>query len=174
MSRPRFADGDAVRLIRTVRDDGTYPGADRGDVLIRRGHVGYVCDIGTFLQDQIIYSVHFLEAGGRVIGCREAELIPADAPWNPSRFERGDRVRTRLALGIRGQVLVAADTQGMVLKALRDTPGDVQYQVQFDTRLLQVPESALEEWVALEEEVSACCLPLPAPPQGKTSEAKTP
>ena len=105
MSRPIFADGDAVRIIRTVRDDGTYPGASRGDVLIRRGHVGYVCDIGVFLQDQIIYSVHFLEAGGRIIGCRGEELIPADAPWNPSRFERGDRVQTRLALGIQGQVL---------------------------------------------------------------------
>lgn len=148
MLRPLFADGDAVRLIRTIRDDGTYPGANRGDVLIRRGHIGYVCDVGTFLQDQIIYSVHFLEAGGRVIGCREAELIPADAPWIPSRFERGDRVRTRLALGVQGQVLVAAGAQGMVLKALRDTPDHVQYQVQFDARWLQVPESALEEWVS--------------------------
>lgn len=151
MSKPIFADGDAVRIIRTVRDDGTYPGASRGDVLIRRGHVGYVCDIGVFLQDQIIYSVHFLEAGGRIIGCRGEELIPADAPWNPSRFERGDRVRTRLALGIQGQVLVKADAQGMVLKVLRDTPGDVQYEVQFDARLLQVPESALDEWLVTED-----------------------
>lgn len=147
MPRPLFADGDAVRLVRTIRDDGTYPGANRGEVLIRRGHIGYVCDIGTFLQDQIIYSVHFLEAGGRIIGCREAELIPADAPWTPSRFERGDRVRARLALSVQDRVLVTAGAQGLVLKALRDVPGGVQYQVQFDARLLQVPESALEEWM---------------------------
>ena len=151
MSQPLFADGDAVRVIRTVRDDGTYPGANRGEVLIRRGNIGYVCDIGTFLQDQIVYSVHFLEAGGRIIGCRDVELIAADAPWNPSRFERGDRVRARLALGVQGQVLVAANEPGMVLKVLADVPGAVQYQVQFDARLLQVPESALDEWAALSD-----------------------
>ena len=145
MLRPHFADGDAVRVIRTVRNDGTYPGAARGEILVRRGSVGYVCDIGVFLQDQIIYSVHFLETAGRIIGCREVELIPVDAPWNPSRFERGDPVRTQRALGIQGRVVVAAGATGMVLKVLRDTPGATQYQVQFDSRLLQVPEAILDE-----------------------------
>ena len=145
MLQPLFADGDAVRVIRTIRNDGTYPGADRGKVLIRRGHIGYVCDIGVFLQDQIIYSVHFLEAEGQIVGCRETELLPADAPWTPTRFERGDRVRARLALGAQGAVLAAAGSPGTVLKVLRDDPDDVRYEVQFDARLLQVPESALDE-----------------------------
>ena len=52
--------GDDVRVIRNVRNDGTYPGEQIGALLIRRGSTGTVIDIGTFLQDQIIYTVHFL------------------------------------------------------------------------------------------------------------------
>ena len=77
---PRFACDDAVRVIRNLRNDGTYPGEDTGTVLVRRGSIGYVCELGVFLQDQIIYTVHFLDSGGRLVGCRETELIPADAP----------------------------------------------------------------------------------------------
>ena len=46
-----------MRLIRNVRNDGTFPGMDVGKLLVRRGSVGYVRDVGTFLQDQLIYSV---------------------------------------------------------------------------------------------------------------------
>lgn len=49
--------GDGVRLIRNVRNDGTYPGLDPGAPLVRRGSIGYVVNVGTFLQDQVIYSV---------------------------------------------------------------------------------------------------------------------
>ena len=77
---PRFACDDAVRVIRNIRNDGTYPGQPTGALLVRRGSIGYVRHIGVFLQDQIIYTVHFLEAGNRIVGCRETELIRADAP----------------------------------------------------------------------------------------------
>jgi len=83
--------GDEVRVIRNVRNDGTYPGLDVGAFLVRRGSVGYVVNVGTFLQDQVIYSVHFLEEQ-KVVGCREEELIRADEPWRPSRFEFRDKV----------------------------------------------------------------------------------
>ena len=72
---PRFACDDAVRVIRNIRNDGTYPGQLTGALLVRRGSIGYVRHIGVFLQDQIIYTVHFLEAGNRIVGCRETELI---------------------------------------------------------------------------------------------------
>ncbi len=39
---PRFDYGDTVRLIRNVRNDGTFPGKEVGDLLIRRGAVGFV------------------------------------------------------------------------------------------------------------------------------------
>ncbi len=65
-----FDYGAAVRLVRTVHNDGSFPGKKRGDLLVRKGAIGHVRDIGSFLQDQVIYQVHFLELGYSV-GCRE-------------------------------------------------------------------------------------------------------
>jgi nitrogen fixation protein NifZ len=142
--RPEFEYGDAVRVVRNVRNDGTYPGTDVGKLLVRRGSVGYVRDRGTFLQDQVVYSVHFLE-DDRLVGCREEELQPADAPWTPSRFEFRDKVAAKIPLAIRGRVLVAAGEVGEVLKVLREAAGGVAYHVHFSRRnTLQVPESALD------------------------------
>ena len=44
------------------------------------GGFGYVRNVGTFLQDQIIYAVYFTEVD-RTVGCREEELISAQEPW---------------------------------------------------------------------------------------------
>ncbi|MCP5160047.1 MAG: nitrogen fixation protein NifZ [Gammaproteobacteria bacterium] len=140
---PRFACDVAVRVIRNIRNDGTYPGQPTGAVLVRRGSVGYVRHIGVFLQDQIIYSVHFLEADQRVVGCRETELIPADEPWIPNRFERGDRVIARQALAIKGAVVAASGAVGEVMAVIRD-PAPIYYHVLFEQRVLHVPEEALE------------------------------
>lgn len=140
---PRFDYGEAVRVIRNVRNDGTYPGLATGELLVRRGSVGYVINVGTFLQDQIIYSVHFLEQG-RIVGCREEELIGADEPWIPSRFETRDKVRARVALAVQGEVLVTAGSEGEVLRVLRDIPQGVHYHVHFPGHVLQVPEDVIE------------------------------
>ncbi len=59
--KPVYDYGDEVRVIRNLRNDGSFPGKDKGDLLIRRGQVGHVRNMGTFLQDQIIYTVHFVE-----------------------------------------------------------------------------------------------------------------
>jgi nitrogen fixation protein NifZ len=142
--RPAFDFGAEVRVLRTVRNDGTYPGLPVGALLLRRGSVGFVRDVGTFLQDQIIYSVHFLEQD-RLVGCREEELQLAADPWVPSRFEFRDRVTARIPLGIQGEVLVERGAEGQVLKVIRDAPGGVAYHVYFGGRSpLQVPESALD------------------------------
>jgi nitrogen fixation protein NifZ len=149
--RTEFDLGDAVRLIRNVKDDGTYPGADVGQLLVRRGSVGHVVDVGTFLQDQIIYSVHFLDIN-RIIGCREEELIGADDEWVPSRYEFREKVRCAVALGKAGEVLVPSNAVGEIVKVVRHAAGGVAYQVHFfddlPGRVLQVPETALEPWVA--------------------------
>jgi nitrogen fixation protein NifZ len=137
--------GDAVRVTRNVRNDGTYPGEETGALLIRRGGVGHVVDIGTFLQDQVIYSVHFLDEG-RIVGCREEELIGAEEAWVPSEFEFRQRVRAARTLASQGEVLVASGDRGEVLKVLRDAPGGVVYHVHFESlpgRPLMVPEAAL-------------------------------
>jgi len=142
--RPRFDYGDEVRATRNVRNDGTYPGLDTGQLLVRRGSTGYVRDVGTFLQDQIIYTVHFVDQD-RVIGCREEELISIDEHWVESRFEFRDRVKSLIPLAINGEVIVAEGDGGEVLKVLRDAPGGVAYHVRFPGRTLQVPEAALED-----------------------------
>lgn len=146
MMDARWEYGEAVRLTRNVRNDGTYPGLDPGAFLVRRGSIGYVVDVGTFLQDQIIYSVNFLEEG-KIVGCREEELIGADEPWTPSRFEFRDKVRTAKGLAVAGEVLVAVGASGEVIKVIRDAPGGVAYHIHFDSlpgRLLQIPEALLE------------------------------
>ena len=141
--KPRFDYGDHVRVIRNVRNDGTYPGLDMGKHLVRRGSVGYVQNVGTYLQEYIIYSVHFLDEN-MLVGCREEELILADEPWLPSKFEFRDKVVTRIPLSVTGQVVVARDTAGEVLKVIRDASGGVAYHVRFPGRTFQVPETALE------------------------------
>lgn len=70
---PEFAVGDVVRSLVQVRNDGTYYGRQRGDVLIAPGEVGYVQDVGTFLQRYYIYSVDFFNLG-MVVGMRAHEL----------------------------------------------------------------------------------------------------
>jgi nitrogen fixation protein NifZ len=140
----RFDFGVAVRLTRNVRNDGTFPGLDVGNLLIKRGSVGYVMNVGTFLQDQIIYTVNFLDQG-RVVGCRDEELISADEAWVESRFETREKVLSRLALSIRGEVVVPAGSVGEVFKVLRDLESGVQYHVHFPGgRMLQVPELLLD------------------------------
>ncbi len=129
--------------MRNVRNDGTYPGLEVGKLLVRRGSVGFVRDVGTFLQDQVVYSVHFLEFG-RLVGCRAEELQLAAIPWTPNRFEFRDKVAARIPLGIQGRVLVDQGEVGEVVKVLAGTSGNVSYHVHFSGRnTVQVPETAL-------------------------------
>lgn len=148
--RYKFEFGTSVRVVRNVRDDGTYPGRDIGDLLVRRGSVGTVIEVGTFLQDQVIYTVHFL-ALDRIVGCREEELIGADEPWNPSRFESRERVRAMRSFALRGEVVAPVGTIGEVLKVLRDIPGGVHYEVSFPGHVLCIPEASLESLTAATE-----------------------
>ncbi|MDP2794120.1 MAG: nitrogen fixation protein NifZ [Sulfurisoma sp.] len=142
---PSWEYGDAVRVTRNVRNDGTFPGIATGDLLVRRGSVGHVVGVGTFLVDQIIYSVRFLDVD-RIVGCRDEELIGADEAWVPSRFEARERVAAGKALVSDGEVLVPTGAAGEVLKVLRDD-GVITYHVHFECRpgrLFAVPESALQ------------------------------
>ncbi len=138
--------GEAVRLTRNVRNDGTYPGLEPGAPLVRRGSIGYVVDVGTFLQDQIIYSVNFLEEG-KIVGCREEELIGGDEPWTPSRFEFREKIRAAKLLAVGGEVLVPLGAIGEVIKVIRDAQDGVAYHIHFDSlpgRILQIQEDILE------------------------------
>ena len=72
---PIYEYGEKVRSRRTIRNDGTFPGKDIGDILVKKGEEGYVVSIGTFLQQFYIYGVDFPSRGYRV-GMKRKELEP--------------------------------------------------------------------------------------------------
>lgn len=73
---PYFDYGDKVRARRVIRNDGTFPGKDVGEILVTKGELGHVVSIGTFLQQFYIYGVEFVSTGNRVgMKRRELELV---------------------------------------------------------------------------------------------------
>ena len=76
-SQPAFNYGQKVRSRKTVRNDGTFPGKEIGEILIKKGDWGYVASIGTFLQQFYIYGIDFYERGYRV-GMKAKELEPSE------------------------------------------------------------------------------------------------
>ncbi|MHB8302564.1 MAG: nitrogen fixation protein NifZ [Acidobacteriaceae bacterium] len=74
---PAFDYGQKVRSLQSVRNDGTFPGKEIGEVLVNKGEDGYVVSIGTFLQQFYIYGVEFLGTGHRV-GMKKKELELAE------------------------------------------------------------------------------------------------
>lgn len=76
---PVFRPGEKVQATRHVKNDGTYPRKDIGEVLVRKGEIGYVRDIGTFLQQFYIYAVEWVDSG-TLVGMRGRELLSLDNP----------------------------------------------------------------------------------------------
>ncbi len=74
---PRFDYGQKVRSKRMIRNDGTFPGKEIGEVLVKKGDEGYVANIGTFLQQFYIYGIYFYEKG-YTVGCKGKELEPVE------------------------------------------------------------------------------------------------
>jgi nitrogen fixation protein NifZ len=72
---PAFSYGEKVRSRRVIRNDGTYPGKEIGEQLVKKGEEGFVVSIGTFLQQFYIYGVEFTASGHRV-GMKRRELEP--------------------------------------------------------------------------------------------------
>ena len=72
---PYFSFGEKVKAKRTIRNDGTYAGKEIGEILAKKGEIGYVVSIGTFLQQFYIYGVECLQSGNRV-GMKRKELDP--------------------------------------------------------------------------------------------------
>jgi nitrogen fixation protein NifZ len=76
-SPPQFEIGEKIRIKKLIRNDGTFPGKEIGEHLAKKGDIGYVVGIGTFLQTYYIYAIHFLEKG-YVVGCRAKEMETAE------------------------------------------------------------------------------------------------
>ncbi|MEO5365523.1 MAG: nitrogen fixation protein NifZ [Magnetococcus sp. WYHC-3] len=143
LQEPRYDYGQEVRVNRTLRNDGTFYGRRAGERLVRRGETGFVRNVGSFLQDQLIYEVHFVGLD-LVIGCREQELQAVELPWVDTRFELRDHVAVLRPLGVQGQVVAPAGARGEVVDVLDEDPERILYHVRLGERVFQVPEHLLE------------------------------
>lgn len=85
-SPPIFDYGQKVRIIKTIRNDGTFPGKDIGEVLVKKGDLGYVTSIGTFLQQFYIYGIEIIDRGYRV-GLRGKEMEAIGPEVKPEETE---------------------------------------------------------------------------------------
>ncbi|MAC76511.1 MAG: nitrogen fixation protein NifZ [Rhodobacteraceae bacterium] len=85
---PAFMPGDKVISKKNIKNDGTMAGKEIGETVVKKGDVGYVRDIGVFLQQFYIYAVDFVDRAS-IVGMRERELIPDS---EPARTAGGDRV----------------------------------------------------------------------------------
>ena len=54
-----FAVGESVRSLTRIRNEGTYPHRDIGDILVREGDLGYVHESWSFLNE-VYYTVEFI------------------------------------------------------------------------------------------------------------------
>lgn len=80
---PRFNFGERVKSKKVVRNDGTFNGRDIGEVLVKKGEVGYVKSINTFLQQFYIYAVDFPDRG-YAVGMKGREIESLDNPPPPA------------------------------------------------------------------------------------------
>ncbi|NMG44451.1 nitrogen fixation protein NifZ [Aromatoleum toluvorans] len=74
---PAFDYGEKVVSRKNVRNDGTFGGKELGDLLVKKGDVGYVKSIGSFLQQFYIYGIDFVDRG-YVVGMKGRELRSLD------------------------------------------------------------------------------------------------
>lgn len=144
----KFDHGEKVRVIRNIRNDGSFIGLDRGSVLIRRGSEGFIKSVGRLLMDQVIYQVHFLDQG-LTVGCRENELSDLDSPWVDRKFERGDLVSVNQSLSSEGKIVVKSGDIGTI-SSLASDQKPFSYNVVFP----RVDDANVDSWVIPESVLS--------------------
>ena len=73
---PKYKVGQKVKLLSDIVNDGTYPHAKIGTLMMPKGSIGYIKHINEFLQVIRVYEVHFFgtDMEVEIIGCREHEL----------------------------------------------------------------------------------------------------
>ena len=126
----RFQCGDEVRVIRTIRNDGSWFGKEKGQVLVEAGLTGIVRTYGFFLQTQIIFQVYFPDEN-KVVGVRNEELIPASVVWVPRLFHRADRVRLSRTLMMGGNCIAQLGDVVEIRNAYRNLEnGELTYQIE--------------------------------------------
>lgn len=126
----RFEVGDAVRVVRSIRSDGSVAGKEKGDLLVVAGAPGVVQSFGYFLQDQIIYQVYFPQLD-RAIGVRDKEVMAASLPWQANPFYRSEQVMLTKHLAHQGARFAGKGDCALILDFERNlTSGALKVQVE--------------------------------------------
>ncbi|MCG3724274.1 nitrogen fixation protein NifZ [Vibrio cincinnatiensis] len=143
INRPRFEPGYKVRVIRNIRNDGSFQDRDKGELLVTSGSIGIVRSYGDFLQSQRIYQV-FIEAENKVVGVRESEVIDAALPWVPCLFRSQDKAKLTCSLTMFGKPLASKGDVIDVHRAYRNLDdGSVNYDVKFGEHIIRLEASRL-------------------------------
>ncbi len=71
---PRYQWGQPVTATTDLFNDGTFPGKETGDLLVKTGCRGEIVQVGSHEETNTpVYLVEFAE--GLVVGCLEEELV---------------------------------------------------------------------------------------------------
>jgi nitrogen fixation protein NifZ len=74
---PKHQWGQRVRAAVDLYNDGSFPSADEGALLVNTGAAGEIVQVGTHTESNTpIYLVEFGEK--LVIGCLEEEIVPVE------------------------------------------------------------------------------------------------
>jgi nitrogen fixation protein NifZ len=72
-----------VRATRPLKNDGTYPHKDLGEILVLAGDAGFVIEIGKF-RGEMYYTVEFVDRAV-VVAARSRDLVSLGAMPSAAR-----------------------------------------------------------------------------------------
>jgi nitrogen fixation protein NifZ len=76
--QPIYEWGQRVRAVGDLRNDGTYPGVPENALLVARGDLGEIVQVGSHAESNTpVYLVEF--KGDMVVGCFEEEISLVEA-----------------------------------------------------------------------------------------------
>lgn len=76
---PKFDQGEKVRVLADLYNDGSYPDAAPDALLAKAGAIGEIVKVGMHAETETpVYLVEF--DGSRVVGCLEEEIVPLAEP----------------------------------------------------------------------------------------------
>ncbi len=140
----RFAPGSEVRIVRNIRNDGSFHQLEKGELLVEAGSIGIVRTYGYFLQTQIIYQV-FIPEHNRVVGVRDSEVIDATLDWVPCLFRSMDKAKLTCSLKMFGEPLASKGDVIEVHRVYRDLEdGTLSYEVMFGEHMVKLDSTRLE------------------------------
>lgn len=80
--QPRYEWGQRVCAGTDLFNDGSYPEAEEGALLVREGELGEIVQIGHHVEANV--PIYLVEFDGRVLGCLEEEILPANPAPAPA------------------------------------------------------------------------------------------